>query len=281
MKLEFNREQLLELMHDFHTLSGIRIVLFDDEYHELLSYPEQPCKFCSLLKVNPETRKLCDASDARSFREAEEKKKLILFHCHAGLIEATIPLEDNHVTIGYLMFGQISDLQNRDDLRTLLQNALRQYRVPYSDEILEGIPRRTDEQIHAAAKIMEACTHYAILSQAVGLKRQQFSRMLHAYLLAHLSEPLQAHDIADALGISRSKLYLQCDQYLGMGIGEYLKKLRLEQAQALLTTTEMSITQISNQVGFTDYTYFCRVFKKEFGLSAQYYRKQNTKANNI
>ena len=39
MKLEFNRQQLLELMRDFHTMSGIRIVLCDDEYHELLSYP--------------------------------------------------------------------------------------------------------------------------------------------------------------------------------------------------------------------------------------------------
>ena len=36
----------------------------------------------------------------------------------------------------------------------------------------------------------------------------------------------------------------------------------------------MSITRISDQVGFTDYTYFCRSFKKEFGLSAQNYRKQ-------
>ena len=277
MKLEFNTEQLLELMRDFHTLSGIRIVLFDDEYNELLSYPAQPCKFCSLLKANQETRKLCDASDARSFQEAEAKKKLILFHCHAGLIEATIPLEDNHVTIGYLMFGQISDLQSKDDLCSLVQNALQQYQVPYSDEILEGIPRRTDEQIHAAAKIMEACTHYAILSQAVGLKRQQFTKMLHAYLLAHLSEHLQSQDIADALGISRSKLYLQCDQYLGMGIGEYLKKLRLEQAQSFLTNTDMSITEISDQLGFTDYTYFCRVFKSEFGVSAQRYRKQNKK----
>ena len=274
MKLEFNRQQLLELMRDFHTLSGIRIVLFDDEYHELLSYPEQPCKFCSLLKSNPETKGLCDASDARSFREAEAKKKLILFHCHAGLIEATIPLEDDHITIGYLMFGQISDLQNRDALDTQLQTVLSQYAIPCGSDIMEGIPRKTDAQIQAAAKIMEACTHYAILSQAVGLKRQQFSRMLTAYLLAHLSEPMQAQDIADALGISRSKLYSQCDQYLGMGIGAYLKKLRLEQAQALLIGTEMSITRISDQVGFTDYTYFCRSFKKEFGLSAQNYRKQ-------
>lgn len=103
MKLEFNREQLLELMRDFHTLSGIRIVLLDDEYHELLSYPEQTCRFCGLLKATAETKKLCDASDARSFQKAKTQKKLILFQCHAGLIEATIPLEDNHVTIGYLI----------------------------------------------------------------------------------------------------------------------------------------------------------------------------------
>ncbi|MCI7727236.1 MAG: AraC family transcriptional regulator [Clostridiales bacterium] len=48
----------------------------------------------------------------------------------------------------------------------------------------------------------------------------------------------------------------------------------MEQAQALLTGTDLSITRISNQAGFTDYTYFCRSFKKEFGLSAQNYRKQ-------
>ena len=36
----------------------------------------------------------------------------------------------------------------------------------------------------------------------------------------------------------------------------------------------MSIARISNQVGFTDYTYFCRSYMKEFGLSAHSYRKQ-------
>jgi AraC-like DNA-binding protein len=275
VKLEFNRTQLLELMRDFYTLSGIRMVLFDDEYHEYLAYPEQPCKFCGLLKANADTKKLCDASDARSFQEAAATKKLILFHCHAGLIEATIPLEDNHILIGYLMFGQISDLHSKDALRTLLQQIAAQYGLVCDDSLLDGIPRKSDEQIHAAAKIMEACTHYALLSQAVGLKRQQFNRTLRTYLLAHLNEPLQAHSIAAALGISRSKLYQQCEQYLGMGIGTYLKKLRMEQAQTLVCNTELPVAQISDQVGFADYTYFCRVFKQETGLSVQQYRRQH------
>lgn len=279
MKLEFNREQLMELMRDFYTLSGIRIVLFDDEYQELLSYPEQPCCFCQMMKGNAETRELCDASDAHSFREAESKKKLILYYCHAGLIEATIPLEDNHVTIGYLMFGQISDLKDKNALRAALKKVSAQHGVAFGNEILDGIPRKTGEQIRAAAKIMEACTHYAILSQAVGLRRQQFTRKLHSYLLAHLSEPVRAQEIADAMCISRSKLYQQCEQYIGMGVGEYLKRLRMEQAQTLLRDTELPVTQIAAQTGYSDYNYFCRVFRQEYGDSPKRYRMHTRTEN--
>lgn len=277
MKLEFNREQLLELMRDFYTLSGIRIVLFDDDYHELLSYPDKPCCFCQMMKDNQVTQRLCNASDAQSFRQAEREKKLIIYHCHAGLIEATIPLEDNHVTIGYLMFGQISNHQSAQELQGALQAYLEQYSIDPTPGIWDGIPIKSHVQIQAAAKIMEACTHYALLSQAVGLKRLEFSRQLHAYLLAHLHEPLNSQKIAQDLQISRSKLYEQCQQFLGMGVGEYLKKLRMEQAQALLRNTALSTAQVAEQVGFSDYNYFCRVFKKETGLSTRQIRKQRPK----
>lgn len=274
MKLEFNREQLLELMQDFYTLSGIRIVLFDDDYHELLSYPDKPCRFCQMMKGNEVTQRLCNASDAQSFRQAEREKKLIIYHCHAGLIEATIPLEDNHVTIGYLMFGQISNHHSVQELKNTLQAYLDRYSIVPSPNIWDGIPIKSHAQIQAAAKIMEACTHYALLSQAVGLKRLEFSRQLHAYLLAHLHEPLNSQKIAQDLQISRSKLYEQCQQFLGMGVGEYLKKLRMEQAQTLLRNTSLSMAQVAEQVGFSDYNYFCRVFKKETGLSTRQVRKQ-------
>lgn len=78
--------------------------------------------------------------------------------------------------------------------------------------------------------------------------------------------------MAKLLGVSRSSLYHSCEQYLGIGIAEYIRTLRLETARKLLKETDLTITQIADKVGFNDYNYFCRVFKKEPGYSAKKYR---------
>lgn len=275
MKLEFNHKQLLALMKDFHTLSGIRMVLFDDEYRELISYPESPCAFCRSLKSNAATRMLCDASDAHSFRRCEAERRLIIYTCHAGLIEAAIPLIDNHVIIGYLMFGQIGADSTEARLREMLMDVLHSHGIDGDFDTTEGIPIKTNAEIQAAAKIMEACTLYALLNQTIAMKRRNFSDELRDYLSARLSEPIDSQSVADGLGVSRSKLYQQCQQYLGMGIAEYLRKLRIDKAQQLIRTTDLTISEISSLVGFSDYNYFRRVFRTETGISAKAYRQQN------
>ncbi|MCD8217374.1 MAG: PocR ligand-binding domain-containing protein [Clostridiales bacterium] len=272
MRLEFDSDQLLQLMKDFHILTGIRIVLFDDEYQELLSYPGNDCTFCHRMKSNPSGLENCRESDAYSFRKCNADQRLIIYHCHAGLIEATAPLIDNHIVIGYLMFGQISDAESEKDLAEILSHALASDDSARINTVLSDIPLKTDEQIRAAAKIMEACTFYVIQNEAVLLRRQNFTNNLRAFLTEHLSENLDAETIASWLGISRSKLYMACDKYIGMGIAEYVRNLRMEEAKNLLKTTDLSITEIAGRTGFEDYNYFSRVFKKETGYSAREYR---------
>ncbi len=276
MKLEFNREQLLALMKDFYILTGIRIVLFDDEYRELLAYPNRDCEFCRMMKASPATRLLCAGSDEASFKKCEARRQLTVYHCHAGLIEAAVPLVDRHIVIGYLMFGQISDAPNRTALRAQLQHVLAEHQtvVPASADYTHDIALRTEEQIQAAAKIMEACTQYALLNESIALRRQNFSDNLRAFLLEHLEERLDADSIARQLGISRGKLYQACEKYLGMGIAEYLRLLRLDEAMRLLRETDLTVTEISAKIGFGDYNYFCRFFKKETGYPARKYREQ-------
>lgn len=272
MKLEFDRERLLELMRDFHILSGIRIVLFDDEYRELLSYPSSHCAFCARIRQEPEMRKLCSQSDEAAFQRSGKTRRLMLYRCHAGLTEAVIPLVENRIILGYLMFGQISDHSSAPALDAHLHRQLSLHGIAADFPLSEGIPLKTSEQIQAAAKIMEACTMYALGSQTVSLRRETFSNQLKTYLLEHLSEPLDSHSIAQALGMSRSKLYQQCQQYLDLGVTEYLRSLRIQQAKHLLRDTDVPITRISGMVGFEDYNYFCRVFRQETGLSPRKYR---------
>lgn len=53
---------------------------------------------------------------------------------------------------------------------------------------------------------------------------------------------------------------------------KYIRKRRIDKAMELLKTTSKKVTEISANVGFMDYNYFLRVFKKEVGVSCRVYR---------
>lgn len=275
MNLEYNERELQELMKDFFVLTGIRIVLFDLDYKELLSYPEHNCAFCSRMKSQAHTRALCSQSDHTSFQKCRETNRLVIFHCHAGLIEATAPLIEAGAVIGYMMFGQISD---EPDVQ-MLASALARYSnlsLDKQEDILrytEDIPLKTQEQIQAAAKIMEACAIYAILKHTIKVRRGNFIHNMDTYLLEHLSEDLSIEALSAAFGISKTKLCQRAAHFYGCGIAEHIRHLRIEKAKTFLKETDHPITNISDLVGFSDYNYFCRVFKKEVGMPAKKYRK--------
>lgn len=256
MKLEIDEKKLEQIMKDFHVLTGFRIVLFDNQYNEIISYPKHHCLFCQNMKTSPDTNLLCQKSDETSFAKCKEKNKLIIYHCHAGLIEATAPLIDQDTVIGYMMFGQITD--NPSNIFT------------------PDIPLKTNEQIESAAKIMEACTFYLIYQNAVSARKDNFITNMDNFLINHISDDLSVEAITKELGISKTKLYDTCNLYYGHSIAKHIKLLRIETAKKLLTTTNLSVSYIAGEVGFEDYNYFCRIFKKETGISAKKYRMQKS-----
>ncbi len=275
MKLEYDRQQLTGLMKDFYISTGMRIVMFDDEYRMLLSYPDHDCRFCSIMKSVPASERLCRMSDEHSFRTCASTRKLSLYHCHSGLIEATLPLIDGGIIIGYLMFGQICDSAQQGDPAARLSTYAKDFAIDCTDVCFDDIPVRSLDQIKAASKIMEALTYYALYQKAIALRRQAFADSIREYLKTHMSEPVTAQIIADAMHCSRSKLYTECEQNLGTGIMEYLNHLRMEEARRLLTETNHPVSAIAEAVGFADYNYFCRVFKRQNGISAKAYREGN------
>ncbi|MCM1123054.1 MAG: PocR ligand-binding domain-containing protein [Eubacterium sp.] len=275
ISLILNNQPLKELMRDFYILTGIKIVIFDSEYQEILSYPDSHCSFCSLMHSTEATRKKCIRSNENSFQKCKKTARLEVYHCHAGLLEATAPLIDNGIVIGYIMFGQISDLESGVETEKHLKSVMTAYglSVPDGMDMSHQITRKNPEQILAAAKILEACTFYVLLKDMISLHRQNFMKNLNAFLMEHLSEDLSIERLMKEFHVSRNKLYESTATYLGTGIAEHIKSLRIDEAKRLLKETDLKIMQISDMVGFTDYNYFCRVFKAETGTPAKQYRK--------
>ena len=84
---------------------------------------------------------------------------------------------------------------------------------------------------------------------------------------------ISTEDIARVAGVHVGHLHRIFPEETGMRIGEYLTHLRIERAKTLLMHTDIPSSSIATRIGISSQQYFCRLFKKETGVSPQEYRK--------
>lgn len=94
------------------------------------------------------------------------------------------------------------------------------------------------------------------------------------YVASHYQEPLELSDIADQFGLSYHYLSSYFSQTAKEGFNEYLNKLRIEHAMKLLRESQMSIAEIGCAAGYSEHSYFCRVFKKITGDTPSGFRRR-------
>lgn len=93
------------------------------------------------------------------------------------------------------------------------------------------------------------------------------------YIHDHFSEPLTLTDVAQHFHFNPSYLSSYFSTHTHEGFNEYLNKVRIEEASHLLVQRTDTISEISVKVGYSDHSYFCKVFKKIKGLSPSQYRR--------
>jgi two-component system response regulator YesN len=79
--------------------------------------------------------------------------------------------------------------------------------------------------------------------------------------------------LAKKYNLNVSYLSKTFKQRYGKNFIDFVTELRIEQAKKLLTTTNKSIKEITYAVGYNSQTYFCKVFKKNVGISASEYKQ--------
>ena len=116
------------------------------------------------------------------------------------------------------------------------------------------------------------------IAEQVGGRYAQVSNQrssMENYLEEHYSDSmLSITSMAEEFGFSESYFSVLFKDTLGEPYSSYLEKLRLSKAGDLLHSTELSIEDISQMVGYNNSTTFRRAFKRVKGLSPQQYRSQ-------
>ncbi len=97
-------------------------------------------------------------------------------------------------------------------------------------------------------------------------------RPLFNYLDEHYSEPIPLEEAAALVAMSKSHFLHFFKQVTGLSFVNYLNQFRVARAQALLASTDKSIAEVSQEVGFCDQSYFGQVFRKLLGMTPREYK---------
>ena len=78
-------------------------------------------------------------------------------------------------------------------------------------------------------------------------------------------------DLGRATGMSRMQLYRKLKALTGQSANEFIRTIRLKRAAQLLEQDELTVAEVTYEVGFSDLPYFRNCFKKQFGVPPSQY----------
>lgn len=92
------------------------------------------------------------------------------------------------------------------------------------------------------------------------------------YIDEHLSEKITLSLLSEQFNMNPDYISSYFKKKNGMNFSDYLNSRRIAEAKRLLHTTDLSIGLISEQVGFSDYRYFNKVFRNYLHVTPSQYR---------
>lgn len=99
-------------------------------------------------------------------------------------------------------------------------------------------------------------------------------RIIHVldYIRNHIYENISVRQLSDSVFLSEDHFIKLFKQETATTPLQYINTRKIEKAQIMLVTENMSVKSIAYRLSFEDYSYFCRIFKKITGVTPMEYR---------
>ncbi len=197
--------------------------------------------------------------DAGEHEKAVAKVSEFLSHAHSSYLSPE-KVKTSIVSAMNIFLTDITlrDLQNgsSEDLEILLSEAANASTSESVQNALDLFCRTYLEQIHAAVNGVSPAIKLAI-----------------EYINQHYSQKIILDDVATQVFLNRSYLSQLFKKEMDVSFGDYLEKIRINNAKRLIRDSTKSMSEVAESVGFSNQNYFTKVFKKVTGVSPLKYKR--------
>ena len=109
--------------------------------------------------------------------------------------------------------------------------------------------------------------------QSTDERNQKLVQSIQAYIKKNYANDLSMDDLTERFHVSRTYISRLLKKYTGQSFLEYLTDVRFEQVEYLIADNKYRQYEIAEMVGYKDFGYYIKVFKKRYGITPNEYRK--------
>ncbi len=184
------------------------------------------------------------------------------------------------VTMLWEQAGQLDELTGAELLHLVTGAASLfaiRMNIPNRDEQLAQLDLQL-QQCSRIAKLFQCLQNFQTAQMAY-MQAQQSDiatrpiRLAKQYVQNHLGENISLETVSASIGLSSSYFSAAFKKETGEGFVKYITRVRIDRAKELLQQTELPVSEICQQVGYSDLKHFTATFKKITNLSPGQYRK--------
>lgn len=205
--------------------------------------------------------------------------------CFAGLCDSVVPVKAGEKVVGYLQTGQVA-LRKPNEVQF---NRITQQLIDWGVNV--DLTQLRDAYYHsrtlapqqytAMVKLLEIFAgHISTLANEIVVQEEEAEspmiRRARAYILANQADPIDLDKVAQAMHVSTFYFCKMFKKATGLTFTDYLSRVRVEKAKALLLNPHLRISEIAYDVGFQSLTHFNRMFRKIVGESPTAYRESKS-----
>ena len=265
MEIKYNKAKFKQILDDFYTVLHVSMGIFDMHFNLLYTSGETP-DYCAKVRSTSHGVTSCACSDTQLLKRCAEKKQLVYHTCHAGLIDAAMPIFKKGLIVGYVTIGRLRTDTPFDKIYEKL-NWLNSSKTE-----MQTAYGKLSTLSNAQLKSLSDLLSTIVFENAIDLETFDFQSGVVAYINDNLHSSLSVKDICSVMHMSKNVLYKNFTNAFGCTVNEFIILKRIEKAEELIMQTKENLYDIAEQVGLSNYTYFCRVFKKYTGYTPTKYR---------
>ena len=275
MVVTYDADKISSALHDFYNATGITIDLLKSDFTKVSDTKYVFSEYCRCIRDTQNGEKACKSSEIELLEKCKLTKKAQIHICHAGLIDMVSPIIHDEEVIGYIIFGQMRPGGSFNKLEKYISS------LGLDNKLLEGFYSKTPfydtDKIASVSNVAEMLVKYILLENMLRPNIDKNIQRAMNFIDKNLEKKLTIATISRQVNVSKTVLYNKFHSYFNCTISEYINHKRIEKSIEYLIKTDLSMDEISQEVGFSSASYYSKIFKRLKGIPPLKYKKDSLK----